>query len=165
MSYRKRGNSTFVFGLFLCIPAVFWIGCVVYNNIVFDIHCGGHIKRAADANTVKMAEDELNIAIKYLDENHITSGYTAVIYNTPDTDVGFWYNNLKSSREELGKVTEETSQLERTNVLMKLRETLLDGNHVTMPNGIGAFPHNALYFWSGWIVLIMGIYGLIKTTE
>lgn len=168
MSYRSsrsNGGGLIFFGLLICLPALLWTGLRMWNSVVFDIHCEGHIKRAADANTVKMAETELDESLKYLEANHMTRGYTAVLWHTPDTDVGFWYNNLKSSREELGKVTDETSQLERTNVLMKLRETLLDhgdkGDHVTMPSGISVFPNNAAYFWSGWLVFLMFIAGAI----
>lgn len=168
MSYRSRnsnGSGLILFGVLMCLPAILWSGLSIYNAVVFDIHCEGHIKRAADANTIKMAETELDDAIKYLEDHHMTSGYTAVLWNTPDTDVGFWYNNLKSSRDELGKVKEETSQLERTNVLMKLRETLLDhgdsGDHVTAPSGISVFPNNATYFWTGWLVILMLVAGVI----
>lgn len=115
---------------------------------MFDRGCEGYLKRAADANTVALAEQNLAIAVKYAEDNGMTSGYTSIIYRTPDEDVGFWYSNLKASLEELRSITPEATQLERTNILMKLRETLLDeGNEVkvTVPNGISIFPDNTMY--------------------
>jgi hypothetical protein len=149
----------------LCLPAVFWTGIRIYNAVVFNIHCTGHLKLASDANTVEMAQKELAIAIKYLEDHNMTEGYTSVLWKTPSEDVGFWYQNLKAAHAELGKVNSETTQLERTNVLMKLRETLLDhgknGDTVTAPDGISVFPNNTGVFVSGWIVFIMAGIGVI----
>ena len=157
---RESVAPYFVYGILLCLPAILWCGLRIYNRVVFEIHCEGHLKRAADANTVDIASKELADAIKYLETNKMTEGYTSVLWKTPSEDVGFWYQNLKSSHKELSKVTPQTVQLERTNVLMKLRETLLDhgdeGDHVTCPNGISVFPNNAAYFWTGWLVTLLG---------
>lgn len=157
--------ATILFGVMLCFPAVVWTTLRVYNSVVFDIHCTGHIKRAADANTVDMAKKELDEAIEYLVENDTTKGYTSILWKTPDADVGFWFDNLSSSRDELSKVTPETSQLEKTNVLMKLRETLLDheakGDSVTIPGGMSVFPYNSAYFWLAWIFWPMAVVGAI----
>jgi len=161
MSYygRRDRSSYFVFAFVFVLPLIIWSGLRIYNGVIFDIHCEGHLKRAADANTVDMASKELDDAIKYLEDNKMTEGYTSVLWRTPDQDVGFWYQNLKSSREELSKVTPTTTQLEKVNVLMKLRETLLDhgekGDSVTSPSGISVFPNNAAYFWTGWLVLLL----------
>ncbi len=55
--------------------------------------------------------------------------------------------NLKASVEEL-KTLNSTSALEKTNVLMKLRETLLDSGEktkVTVPPGLVVYPNNTLW--------------------
>ena len=96
-----------------------------------------------------MAKKELAVALNYMESNNLKSGYTSVIYQTPDEDIGFWYNNILASHDELSKVTEETTQLERSNLLIKLRETLLDkgesSESITCPDGISVYPHNTLY--------------------
>jgi len=121
-------------------------------GINFDRGCEGYLKRAADANTVQLADRNLAVAVKYLEDNQMTSGYTSVLWRTPDEDVGFWYANLNSSLEELHSVKPEATQLEKTNVLMKLRETLLDQGQsttVTAPDGISIYPNNSFYWWWG----------------
>jgi hypothetical protein len=142
-----------------------WIGIRTYSSIQFDRNCEGYIKRAADANTVELATSNLAIAVQYLEQKNMTSGYTSILCNTPDADVGFWYNNLKTSLEELKDVQPEVSRLERTNILMKLRETLLDGGEngvsVTTPEGISVFPYNIGLFFLCIIGIISGICGVI----
>ncbi|MCX6723300.1 MAG: hypothetical protein NT094_04545, partial [Candidatus Staskawiczbacteria bacterium] len=131
-------------GILLLTPLCITVGVRIVNGVVFDRGCKGHLKRAADSNTVALATKEMETAVVWVEQNGMTSGYTSVLYTTPNEDVGFWYENLRSALEELQKVNPEASQLERTNVLMKLRETLLDKDDVTVPPGISVFPHNTL---------------------
>ena len=143
--FRKLALKVMV----VLLPLLVLSGVRVVKMVLFNRDCGDHIKRAADANTVEMAAKEMRIVIAYLEDNKMTDGYTSILYNTPDEDVGFWYKNLKSSLEELEKVKPETTQMERSNILLKLRETLLDhgdsGDKVTVPNGISVFPNNIFY--------------------
>jgi len=141
-----------------------WFGIRVYNEIVFEIECTGHLKRAADANTVELAAKEMETAVSYLEKREITNGYTSILYRTPDEDVGFWYANLKSSWNELKNVSPGATQLEKSNVLMKLRETILDAGSegktkITAPNGIEIFPHNMLFFWWAMVSLLFIVIG------
>ena len=134
-------------------------------GITFSQQCGGHLKRAADANTVELAAQELKVAVTYLEDNNMTQGDTHVFIETPDKDLGFWYKNLKSALANLEAVTPETGELERSNLLLKLRETLLDhgqyGEEITTPPGISLFPHNVGYVWWGIFsvaALMLGIF-------
>ena len=76
-------------------------------------------KKSSRCNTVEMAGKQLDIAVVYLEEKNLTSGYTSALWKTPDEDIEFWYNNLKSAQLELSKVDSITSTLEKTNILMK----------------------------------------------
>lgn len=152
-----------VFGILFILIFVLWLCGRMYTSIMFGIDCEGYLKRAADANTIELASAQLDIALKYLEKNQLTNGYTSILYKTPDEDIGFWYNNLKSSYQELQKVTDQTSQLEKTNILMKLRETLLDNNQngtsITYPDGISRAPNNTAWAFFGilsGIILIVG---------
>lgn len=122
-------------------------------SVVFERECGGRLKRAADANTVEVARKELDAAVSYLKESGITKGYTSVFYRTPEDDIGFWYSNLSAAKAELDGIKDTSPKLERSNVLMKLRETLLDQNGegktiVTTPPGIEVYPSNR--FFAAW---------------
>jgi len=155
-------------GIVLLILALSIFGVVIVRSIQLRQNCTGYLKRAADANTVENAKEQLSIAISYLEAHNLISGYTSVLWKTPDEDIGFWYNNLKTSYEELSKVDSTTSALEKSNILMKLRETLIDngekGDSMTIPNGLSRYPHNLLFgvlMWIGFFVLIGGIIWIV----
>lgn len=141
--FDMKITSAIVFTLLF----MFWMVFRIVAEVSFDRNCEGYLKRAADANTVALAIENLEVSVDYAERSGLTSGYTSIVYATPDEDMGFWYQNLKASLEELRAVEPETPQLERTNILMKLRETLLDegkGVSVTVPSGITVYPNNGL---------------------
>jgi hypothetical protein len=129
------------------------------NGIQFERNCSGYLKRAGDANTIEIAEKELTKALDYIEKHDLKDGYTSILYRTPDEDIGFWYTNLHTSLEELKKLPAGATPLERSNMLIKLRETLLDhgqnGDHVTIPYGISVYPANAIYAVAMWAFLII----------
>ncbi len=144
--------SIIVFILALISPILTTI-----KSIQFDQKCSGYLKQAADANSVELAERQLNLAIDYIEQHELTSGYTSVLWNTEDENIEYWYNNLKQCQKELA-ATKDNSTLENTNVLMKLRESLTDvdqnGTTLTIPYGISRYPNNLLY---GILNIISGI--------
>jgi len=133
-----------------------WMTVRMVEGYQFNKNVSGHLKRAANANTVEMASSELKLSIDYLKENDLTSGSTYIIFDTPSKDVGYWYQNLESASSELNKVNDKTAQLEKSNLLLKLRETLTDQNsdgetEVIAPDGISIYPNNLLFAIWGWI--------------
>lgn len=135
-----------------------WATVLIVAAVNFDRHCGGFLKRAADSNTVELASENLRVAIEYARASGRTEGFTSVIYRTPDEDIGFWFRNLTSSLAELDSLPPDVTPLEKTNVLMKLRETLLDQGQstcVTAPPGISRFPHNGIYALWGVTTLLL----------
>lgn len=126
----------------LWLAAMVWFICL---RVEFNQNCTGYLKQAADANTIELAIDRLDKAIEYVELQDWTDGYTSVLWKTEDENIGFWYKNLKASRVELEKAL-NSSQMEQTNVLMKLRETLTDNNengtHITYPDGLWKYPNN-----------------------
>jgi hypothetical protein len=162
MSYgRGRSNRgvNLAFGFFMCcfISLFFlgWMGTRIVLSYKYDINCGGHLKRAADSNTIELAGQELDTALKYMEQRGWDKGgSTHLFFATPDCDVGFWHTNLSSAKEELATLSPNTTQLEKTNVLMKLRETILDdsseGIKVTNPPGISVYPYQWAFFLWAW---------------
>lgn len=137
-----------------------WGGTRFVNLVQFDQNVGGYLKRAADANTIELAKENLSVALKSIKESGMTQGYTSLLWRTPDEDVGFWFQNLSASLKELESARPEATQLEKSNLLIKLRETLLDsgkqgGVEVTAPDGISIYPRNTLYALWGWLSIIL----------
>ncbi len=148
-----------IVSLLLCI------GVMIYRGIIFNQQCEGYLKRAADANSIELAEAELRKAIHYCEENGLTSGYTSIFYRTPDEDLGFWFTNLQTSLKELEDLPTNSTSLEKSNMLLKLRETLTDqtgdGTSVTVPTGISRFPYNAGFTIWGWVSFFIAIVSAI----
>ncbi len=117
----------------------------IYSSITLKQEVTGHLKRAAGSNSIELASAELKTALDYIEKNNLTNGYTSVVYKIPSEDIGFWYQNLKASALELEK-TKDSPSLEKTNLLLKLRETLLDagdkGSRITYPEGLAIYPYN-----------------------
>jgi prepilin-type N-terminal cleavage/methylation domain-containing protein len=162
-SQSKRNNGFYLMLLILAVISFLSLaGYRAYKQVVFSIECKGHLKRAADANVVPLALQELKTAISFLEANNMTEGYTSILIKTPDEDIGFWYQNLKASADELSKVDEQATQLEKSNLLMKLRETLLDQGQtssVTVPAGAAVFPHNRWFLGLG---ILLGLILLVN---
>lgn len=136
-----------VIGALLIAFSLVVFGARISKKIQFKQNVSGYLKRAADASTIEIANEELTKVITYLETNNLTSGSTSMIWETPNEDIGFWYKNLKASQNELQNLKSE-SALERTNVLIKLRETLLDTGKrtkVTVPKGLAVYPNNKLW--------------------
>lgn len=157
-------KSIFVILCVVCIIvpiAVYGVGIV--NTIQMDANCIGYFEMAADANSVELAEKHLSSGIKYLEENDLTEGSTKIFINKPTYDIGLWYENLKSAQSQLQelKTMDNLTELEESNALMKLRETLLDsGGYVTHPSMISFYPSHVSWFWwmiLGWLLWIVAI--------
>ena len=150
-------------GIILMLFASVIFGFRISKNIEFKQNVSGYLKRAADANTIALANQELTKVIDYLEANNITEGYTSIFYETPNEDISFWYQNLKASQLELTNLQSE-SALEKTNVLMKLRETLVDNGEktrVTIPPGLAVYPNNTMWALLNLLATILGFSGLI----
>lgn len=130
------------------VPCIPWTVSIV-KGIQFDANCGDYLRLAADANSIDMAERHLSTAISYLESNNLTNGYTKIFVYYPKNDLGLWYENLKTAQAQLQEMQgSEYTELDQSNMLMKLRETILneDGG-LTHPEGISLVPNYTLMFW------------------
>lgn len=125
-----------------------WVYTIV-KSIQFDVACGDYLRLAADANSIDIAEKHLSTAIDYMEKNDMTSGYTKIFVYHPKNDFSLWYENLKTAQTQLlENINTDYTELEESNVLMKLRETLLDGEgYLTHPFGVSIKHNFTLWFW------------------
>ena len=163
---KKLIKNFFIVGVLLVIIGAIVPTIVIVKNIQFDQNCEGFLKQAADANTVELASERIAKALEYIEANNLTSGYTSVLWKTEDENVEYWYNNIKACQNEL-KTATNSSQLEKTNLLMKVRESLTDigkgdngGTVITIPDGISRYPNNTFWGilrWISWIMFAAGV--------
>lgn len=178
---RSKATAAFVLVTGI-VGMVTVLGYHLIAGIQFNRDYSGHLKRAADANSVQLAEKELSIALRYLNERELNTeegrnrgripDYTSIVYSTPDEQISFHYDNIKASLDEVRDVIakgEEATALERSNLLIKLRESLLNhgkgdasGVQVTYPDGLDVYPHNlrlvVLFVLSGLLTAVSAGY-------
>ncbi len=139
----KLANGVILLIVSLIVPTI-----VTVKSVKFSQECTGYLKQAADANTVELALERVDLALNYIESHNLTSGYTSVLWRTEDENIEYWYRNIKACREELENNI-EASSLEKSNVLMKVRETLTDegekGTELTVPRGLSRYPYNLLF--------------------
>lgn len=137
------------------------LGAEWYKGYEFSRDCKAYLKRAADASTVEIAVGELNKAINYAEGMGLTKGNSSTFFYSPVNDVDFWYENLVAARQELLDLDSDAPSLEKTNALMKLRESITDdsgdGVVVTVPANLPVYPNQTLYAVWLWSTLIIGI--------
>lgn len=157
-------KALFIILAIICFVSPFfsWIPSIV-NSIQFSANCGNYLELSADANSIEIAEKQLTKAIDHLEANDLTSGYTKIFVYYPKNDIGMWYDNLKSAQTQLRGMLEkeEITELEESNMLMKLRETILnDDGCLTHPIGISLHPNYTVMFWLNvtlWLLWFLGV--------
>lgn len=110
----------------------------------FENNCGIHLARAATAGSLEIAKSELDIGIKYLEDNKLTSGNTDILLKRTAYDIGYWYENIKAGRKDLDGL--DGTALEKSNALIRLKETLThkDGT-LKAPNGVAIYNNIVLF--------------------
>lgn len=151
--------------LLLTLPLMIVLGYRAGTEIKFRRDVMGHLERSANASTTEMASQELTMALAKIENRGMTHGTTALFYPTPGDDVGYWHRNLRSAQVGLESLSPDASELEKSNMLLKLRETILehsDGDdEVTSPEGIAVFPNNQLIAAIIGLCLALAICGCI----
>lgn len=149
--------------IFLALSFLFWAGYRITAKVHAEQDYLGYLERAGNANSVEMAKGELLKATKEIERQNLTSGYTSVVYKTPDEDISFWYKNLKNALSDLERLPKNSSPLEQSNVLIKLRESLMDKEELTYPAGISVYPNNGIIMFWGWVSGVLTIVFFIIT--
>lgn len=152
------------FLIFLCVVCIIVpfivYGVAIAKDIRMDSNCISYFTMAADANSVSIAEKHLTSGIKYLEDNNLTNGNTKLLVYKPIHDIGLWYENLKSAQTQLQELNakEDLTELEESNALMKLRETLLDSDgYVTNPQMIAYYPNHVGWLWAMILIWLLWV--------
>ena len=135
--------------ILISLSIVLFVSCLgygVYRAIVFDTQCRQYLSLAANANSIELAKTNLDKAIQYIEQNQLTSGNTAFFIKGPSTDLTSWYANLKACQKEVWTMdVKKGTVLEETNLLMKLRESLMSEGLIIIPENIALHPNQLQY--------------------
>lgn len=166
----KNATATLI-AIVIATLAIAHVSTWFIARINFDKECGGYLKLAADASTIELAKERLGKAVAYLEKHELTTGNTSLLIDTPTNDIGEWYKNLKNSHDNLTSLTGlDLSETDKTNTLIKLRETIIDhnseGDIITTPAYIQYYPYQFVMY-VGWaidilVLFVLGLYVKIK---
>ena len=135
--------------ILISLSIMLFVSCLgygTYKAIVFDTQCKEYLSLAANANSIELARTNLDKAIQYIEQNQLTSGNTAFFIKGPSTDLTSWYANLKACQKEVWIMdVKKGTVLEETNLLMKLRESLMSEGLIIIPENIALYPNQLLY--------------------
>lgn len=164
MSYRSQ-NENAAFGIalfFTVILTLLFVAIQAFTYVNFNRYCVNYLERAANAGTIDNAVQNMDKAIEYLKKEHKTEGYTSILYRTPNEDIGYWYKNLCDTTASLKSLSSESTELERSNSLMKLREVVSDKGEIVCPPGLSLFPNNKPIAYFGFFLLACWAYVAAK---
>lgn len=159
-----KTKTTFIILCIICVIIPFIVyGSAIYKTVNMNANCISYFKMAADANSIEIAEKHLSTGIKYLEDHNLTEGNTKIFIYKPTVDLGFWYENLKSAQSQLQNLNtkENLTELEESNALMKLRETLLNSEgSVTHPAMVSFHPNHVGWFWTLCLIWILWLFAM-----
>lgn len=150
MTVKLNMKTLFIFLCIICIiiPTVLY-SIALYRYVVFKSNCLEYFNLAANANDSKLAEKYITLGINYLEDNDLTCGNTSICIKKPNNDIEFWYNNIKSAQAQLQQINDhdQLTDLDESNILMKLRESLLNSDgEVIHPRYIAYYPNQIFWF-------------------
>lgn len=59
------------------------------------------LTKAANANTIEIAKEELSQSLAYLESKKLTKGFTSLIWKTKNENIGYWFKNLETNHQKL----------------------------------------------------------------
>ncbi|MEG0872731.1 MAG: hypothetical protein RSE00_01965 [Clostridia bacterium] len=138
----KRIKGLIALGMVFTLLITAWATVRGVKASQFERNCGEYIRRATVAADIQTAKVELAKALNYAEKEKLTKGTVKLFRQDPRNDLGFWYNTLSSSYQELDKVS-NGSWMEQSASLMKMRGSLQE---MVIPTGITIYPYNMFYF-------------------
>jgi hypothetical protein len=156
----------------LLLPMLIGGFFAIKRNSQFEANVSERIVRGVRSNSPETAREELGKAISWLEEKKMVEGNSAVTWQTPASDIGFWFKNLKDAHAKLGgspskEISLEASQahmslVESSIVMERIQASLLDKDgSVKIPMFVSFYPNQKSIFWSFLIGTIMGMATII----
>lgn len=156
MKKLTKGNFCITLIIMFFASLCIWAGVRIYASCKFNATIGGYLENYAESGTLEMAEKNLSLALKALENRNLTSGQISIFFNNPNENLEIWYQNLVSSRDDLSSALTE-SPVKQSIILDKQKTGLSDGGkYVSKPDGISIYPYNKQFFWWS-IISLLGL--------
>lgn len=160
----KKGTNRAFVALICLLSFIGWGSVKTFYSTQIDRHVLQHLKLAADAGDIALAKEQLTLALENARYYGLDRpGFTSLVLTVPSDDVGFWYKNTQSALTTVTALREDSP--DKQMALLKLRQILLDhnkdGEGVTYPDGISAYPYNRLFCIWLWLSVFGFLYGVL----
>ena len=173
MQMNRRGSGGVVILAFILIAVSILAMVLHYYQTGFSLKQGLQIPldRVVNAPTTSVADSNLADALRYMQENQLTKGNTSYfVKSDKSNDLTYFYNNLLKLQTELKvAVNNKTqSQLEESNLLMRVREVISDGGVIKMPANMAYYPNlmgNLILSIISWVILVVGFLTLVVVSK
>jgi len=139
----------------------------VQKSIAFDKAFTSYCMNSVKARTTEEAWAEIVKAVKFLEDNNLTSGSTSILGYESDEDLGVFYQKMKQRQAILESA--KNNQLDPLTAQYTFHVSMVGEDHLNnqsiseikgLPSGISIYPHNTRYFlwvWGSIIGLLVGL--------
>jgi len=138
----------------LIVITITFLSFRIFSFVNFNANCANYLRVATNAGTIENATYNADIAINFLKNHNLDSGFTSTLYKTQDENLEYFFKNLTDTVTSMKNLPQNASELEKSNVLLKFREVLLDNNSLSIPTGISIFPFNIHCAILGWMLFV-----------
>lgn len=143
---RKRTNLQ-VLAATLFISALACLGIRIHHSMDFGTQYEEYMRAAMKEENADKSVKKAQHAVAYLDSKGLTTGRTAVLYESPETDVSDWYTVVSEAVEQYGK-TKDRAKFKKA--IYGNEDADPDKDRLPTPPGISIHPNNPLYSLWGW---------------
>lgn len=162
------GWRLFLFSIILIVPFFGWAITRIVKDQRFDDNCTYHIQQGLSSNDLTYSSSEIELAIAYLETNHLTSGYTTIAGKDQSEDLALFNSTLRKKYIYINFLKEKTpEEIKKYEEFYELRNFSTPGRQslpavsVYVPSGISVYPYNTSYMIWMFISIIFAALGII----
>lgn len=104
MFAKRFLNKARVALLGTCVACAAFVGLGavrLHASKTFDARCSAYLNSALASDDPVVQEKHYGLALKYLDDNGLNKGSSALLYSAPEDDVESWYRALKETHDKM----------------------------------------------------------------
>lgn len=153
---RRKRSILRVASVGLFLSALTCLGMRVHQALDFNTQYDDYMRAAVKEEDPKKSVVKAEQALAYLEAKELTSGRTAILYNSPDTDVGDWYSVVSTAVEDFKKSDGKNKDALKKAVWGS-SDADVDTKPLPTPTGISIHPNNRRFVLWGWGSLIAAL--------
>src|SRR5438105_3975424 len=94
---RRKRTALRVMATAMTFSALSAVGLLLHQNINFSTQFDEYLRSACREENSDKAVSKAQHALDFLVARNLTTGKTAILYESPETDVGDWYEGVEDA--------------------------------------------------------------------